>query len=320
LTEEQWRAAWILCETAGDLDSEAQREYVRGATADAEVENRVLAVFEELESEPVPPATPDRRIGDIVGRYTLVERIGQGGMGEVYSAEDTELRRKVALKFLPSAVDADYAAASQVISEARLASRLSHPNIVTIHELIQTKWGLAIAMELVEGQLLRKLLKAKQLSARQLIHIGRQLANALANAHEKGIVHRDVKPKNVMLRDDDSVKVLDFGLAQNIRDRAAANQGISLPVGTVRYMSPEQKAGEPATTASDISRFSNATLSNLTGTADGQALFIVRTDTSAPIYTADWQRSRRPRFACRSTCPSKRATTIRMPGVPTVSR
>ncbi|MBV9441210.1 MAG: protein kinase, partial [Acidobacteriaceae bacterium] len=167
MTDEQWRAAWILCETAGDLDAEAQCEYVRGATIDPEVESRVLAVFEELQVGAAYPPAADRRVGDTVGRYLLIERIGQGGMGEVYSAEDTELRRTVALKFLPSAVEADHASTSQVISEARLASRLNHPNIVTVYELIQTSWGLAIAMELVEGQSLRKLLKAKRLPAQR---------------------------------------------------------------------------------------------------------------------------------------------------------
>lgn len=253
MTEEQWRAAWILCESAGDLDLDAQREYVRGATVDAEVERHVLAVFEELESEPSYPPPPDRRVGDTVGRYTLLERIGQGGMGEVYAAEDTELRRTVALKFLPSAVGADKLAASQVISEARLASRLNHPNIVTVHELVQTPWGLAIAMELVEGQSLRKLLKSAKLPTRRVIRIARQLASALTAAHEQGIVHRDIKPENIMVRtEDDFVKVLDFSLAQNLRDRTAAQRSIDLPVGTVRYMSPEQKAGWPATAASDI--------------------------------------------------------------------
>ena len=252
MTDEQWRAAWILCETAGDLDAEAQREYVQGATIDPEVQGRVIAVFEELETGGAYPPAPDRRIGDAVGRYLLRERIGQGGMGEVYSAEDTELRRMVALKFLPSAVGADNDGASQVISEARLASRLNHPNIVTVYELIQTQWGLSMAMELVEGRSLRKLLKTERLSSRRLTHIGRQLASALAGAHEKGIVHRDIKPENVMVREDGFVKVLDFGLAQNIRDQAAANRSLRLPVGTVQYMSPEQKAGQAVTSASDI--------------------------------------------------------------------
>ncbi len=253
MTDEQWRAAWILCEIAGDLDSRTQREYVHGATVDPEVEGQVIAIFEELESEPLPPAVPDRRVGDTVGRYTLLERIGQGGMGEVYSAEDRELRRVVALKFLPTVVGAGDTAASQVISEARLASRLNHPNIVAVYELIQTPWGLAIAMELVEGQSVRKLLKTGRLSTRRLIHIARQLASALAAAHEKGIVHRDVKPENVMVHEpDDFVKVLDFGLAENIRDQAATQRNSHLPVGTVRYMSPEQKAAQPVTAASDI--------------------------------------------------------------------
>ncbi len=252
MTDQQWRAAWILCETAGDLDPEAQRDYVRGATVDAEVERRVIAVFEELEGEPSYPAGPDRRVGDTVGRYTLTERIGQGGMGEVYAAEDAELRRIVALKFLPSAVAPDKGAASQVISEARLASRLNHPNIVTVYELIQTPWGLAMVMELVEGQSLRALRKSRQLSARETIQIGRQIASALAAAHRQGIVHRDIKPENIMVRADGYVKVLDFGLAQNIRDRALNGRSLHLPVGTVRYMSPEQKLGGDVTGASDV--------------------------------------------------------------------
>ncbi len=252
MTDKQWRTTWVLCETAGDLDSQAQREYVRGATADSEVESQVIAVFEELESESHFPTVPDRRVGETVGRYTLLERIGQGGMGEVYSAEDRELRRIVALKFLPSAVGVDHAAASQVISEARLASRLNHPNIVIVYELIQTQWGLAMAMELVEGHSLRKLLKTTRVSVRRLIHIGRQVASALSAAQQKGIVHRDIKPENIMVRQDDFVKVLDFSLAQNVRDQAGVNRGTSLPVGTVRYMSPEQKAGQAVTAASDI--------------------------------------------------------------------
>ncbi len=156
----------------------------------------------------------------MIGRYVLSERIGQGGMGEVYSAQDTELHRRVALKFLPSDLPLDEAAYSQIIREARAASSLNHPNIVTVYEIIQTHWGLAIVMELVEGQSLRALLKSRQLSRQQAIQIGRHIASALAAAHQKSIVHRDIKPENIMVRVDGYVKVLDFGLAQNIRERA----------------------------------------------------------------------------------------------------
>ena len=262
MNEEQWRAAWILSESAGDLDREAVRNFVTGATVDAEVESEVIELFEELEGEPSYMAAPDRRVGDVVGRYVLRERIGHGGMGEVYAAEDRELRRPIALKFLPGDVGADDNVATRVISEARLASRLNHSNIVTVYEVIDTPWGLAIAMELVDGQSLRELLRTSRLSARRVIHIGRQLASALAAAHDKGIVHRDIKPENVMVRADGSVKVLDFGLAQNFRDQVARdqvgrdqvglNRSMSFPVGTVRYMSPEQKAARAATAASDV--------------------------------------------------------------------
>ncbi len=252
MTEEQWRAAWVLCEIAGDLEAEAQREYVRNATADPAVERQVIAILEELSSGMEFPPMPDRRIGDTVGRYVLIERIGHGGMGEVYSAEDTELNRQVALKFLPADLPSTAASSAQIIREARAASALNHPNIVTVYEIIQTQWGLAIVMELVEGQSLRALLKAQRLSRRQTIQMGRQMASALAAAHRKGIVHRDIKPENTMVRLDGYVKVLDFGLAQRIRERTLAGGSANMPVGTARYMSPEQKRGGEVTGASDI--------------------------------------------------------------------
>ncbi|MDQ2777477.1 MAG: protein kinase [Acidobacteriota bacterium] len=256
MTEQQWRAAWVLCETAGNLDLQAQREYVRGATVDPEVERQVISVLEELASGPSFPPAPDRRAGDTIGRYVLIARIGEGGMGEIYSAEDTELHRQVALKFLPADLPSPLTASAQIIREARAASALNHPNIVTVYEIIQTQWGLAIVMELVEGQSLRAMLKvglkAGRLSRRNVIRVGRQIAGALAAAHAKGIVHRDIKPENIMVRPDGYVKVMDFGLAQRIRERTASGNMPALPVGTVRYMSPEQKRGEAITGASDL--------------------------------------------------------------------
>ncbi len=125
------------------------------------------------------------------------------------------------------------------------------PTLLPFYELIQTPWGLAMAMELVEGQSLRALLNSRQHSARETIQIGRQIA-VLAAAHQQGIVHRDIKPENIMVRGDADVKMLDFGLAQNIRDRALDGRSLHLPVGTVRYMSQEQKLGADVTGASDI--------------------------------------------------------------------
>jgi eukaryotic-like serine/threonine-protein kinase len=251
MTEAQWQAAWVLCETVVDLEPEAREEYIRGATIDPEVEKQVLAVLEDLSLQAAIPVPPSRRRGDVVGRYILLDRIGRGGMGQVYSAQDTELGRRVALKFLPVDLPLETTAA-QVIGEARAASSLNHPNIVTVHEIMQTQWGSAIVMELVEGQSLRAMLKSGPLPRRQIIQIGRQIASALSAAHSKGIVHRDIKPENIIVRVDGLVKVLDFGLAQNIREGTVPGKFAGLPLGTVRYMSPEQKAGRAVTAASDI--------------------------------------------------------------------
>jgi Tol biopolymer transport system component len=251
VTEKQWQSAWILSERAGDLDGDSQSEFLKDATADAEVERELCALFDELRGEPNYAPVAGHQTGDVIGRYVLNRRIGSGGMGEVYSAEDQELRRSVAVKFLAEAIAEDDAVMAQIITEARLASQLNHPNIVTVHELIDTPWGLAIVMELVEGQPLRQLLKSR-VQIPEAIHIGRQLASALAAARERGIVHRDIKPENVMVRNDGFVKVLDFGLAQRACARTPGNNGPALPAGTFRYMAPEQRRGDSATAASDI--------------------------------------------------------------------
>jgi serine/threonine protein kinase len=131
MTGEQWQAAWIICETAADMDPAAREEYIRGVTVDPDVERQVLEVLEELSLEPVFPSAPDPHGGDSIGRYIVGERIGQGGMGQVYSARDTELDREVAIKFLPADLPLE-TAASQIIREGRSASSLNHPNIVTV--------------------------------------------------------------------------------------------------------------------------------------------------------------------------------------------
>ncbi|MBV8773179.1 MAG: serine/threonine-protein kinase [Deltaproteobacteria bacterium] len=180
------------------------------------------------------------------GRYEVVDLIGSGGMGEVWKAHDTELDRPVALKFLFSVVDSTRLA-ERLTHEARAASTLNHPNIVTIHEVIRHEETPIIVMELVEGGALRTITASPQPIA-QVLQYGPQVARALAAAHAHGIIHCDIKPENILVRSDGYVKVLDFGLARRI-DRESMAAGVA---GTPRYMSPEQLRGDPVSPASDI--------------------------------------------------------------------
>jgi len=197
-------------------------------------------------------------IGQTLGHYRVVEKIGAGGMGEVYQAEDSKLRRCVALKFLPERIVGDPAAVERFVREARAASALNHPNIVTIHEIGETGSNRFIVMELIQGRTLRKMI-GQGVDLESLARIGEQVAKALAVAHAAGIVHRDIKPDNIMVRDDGYVKVLDFGLARLVPigsvtslAATAGDTGAGAIVGTVRYMSPEQARGEVADSATDI--------------------------------------------------------------------
>jgi len=197
-------------------------------------------------------------IGQTLGHYRIVEKIGAGGMGEVYQAEDSQLRRRVAAKFLPERTVGDPAAVERFVREARAASALNHPNIVTIHEIGESGSNRFIVMEFVLGRTLRKVI-GDGVNLESLARIGEQVAKALAVAHAAGIVHRDIKPDNIMVRDDGYVKVLDFGLARLVPTgvatslaATAGDTGTGTILGTVRYMSPEQARGEPTDSATDI--------------------------------------------------------------------
>ena len=177
-------------------------------------------------------------------------------MGEVYRARDTRLDREVALKLLPAALTRDPDRVRRFVQEAKAVSALNHPNIVTIHEIGDCDAGRFIVMELVQGQTLRQLDQPCALDA--LVDLGSQIARALSATHAAGITHRDIKPDNIMVRDDGYVKVLDFGLARlasRALDADAQTLKGTLPgtlLGTVRYMSPEQARGEAVSHATDI--------------------------------------------------------------------
>jgi Tol biopolymer transport system component len=254
--DDQWKSAYEVFERALELPAAERRRFVRSATEDAEVLRLALNLIEgeeqEAEEHGNSPDGADLQAGDRIGRYEIVGKLGQGGMGCVYSARDTDLGRMAALKVLPPRVAATPAASERLVREAQAASALNHPHIVTVHEVIRSGENVAIAMELVEGEALRCRCGAPQ-PIPDVIHWGRQTAEALAAAHSRGIVHRDIKPENLMVRADGHIKLLDFGLARSTNPEAGAGPaGLSGPGGTLDYMSPEQIHGERATSASDV--------------------------------------------------------------------
>ncbi len=221
-------------------------------------------------------------IGGLIAHYRILEKLGAGGMGEVYLAEDTTLGRRVALKILPDAHTRDPERLARFKQEARAASALNHPNILTIHEVGLADGHHFIATEFVEGQTLGALLASRgRMATVEALEIAAQVASALASAHGAGIVHRDVKPENVMLRGDGYVKVLDFGLALiRLPDAAArmartdltaaptveaplTQEGVVL--GTVHYMSPEQASGRAVDARSDIFSLGSVLYEMVTG-------------------------------------------------------
>ena len=191
--------------------------------------------------------------GKIMSHYRILEKLGGGGMGVVYRAEDMKLRRHVALKLLAEDIAGDRAALERFEREAQAASALNHPGICTIYEFDEHEGQLFLAMELIEGCSLRAF-REHDASIASLTRLAAQVTTALAAAHAAGIVHRDIKPENIMVRNDGYLKLLDFGLAR-FTDRALDSTVVTSPgtiVGTVRYMSPEQVRGETVSSASDI--------------------------------------------------------------------
>jgi eukaryotic-like serine/threonine-protein kinase len=216
-------------------------------------------------AEVLLPATSRFQLGDTLGAYKVLELVGRGGMGEVYRARDTRLKRDVAIKVLPRAFTADRERLRRFEQEARSAAALNHPNIISVHDMGTADGSPYIVSELLEGQNLREILRQGPVPARKVLDYALQVACGLAAAHDAGIVHRDLKPENLFITKDGQLKILDFGLAKLTRSQgggadcstteAVPGTEAGTVFGTVGYMSPEQVRGQSADHRSDIFSF-----------------------------------------------------------------
>ena len=294
MTPDRWRRVQEVFAAATEREPGSRAAFLEDACRDdPELQREVESLLSSLGSaassflelpaiEGVPALSPTERAGSRplgrgthLGPYEIVGSLGAGGMGEVYRARDARLGREVAVKVLSGEVAGDWNRLRRFEKEARSASALNHPNIVTIYDIGREGAISYIAMELVDGETLRELLKHGALAIKKLLQIAPQIADGLAKAHEAGIVHRDLKPENVMVTAEGRVKILDFGLAkltlsesggEDTRVPKTVGTTPGVIMGTVGYMSPEQTSGEPVDFRSDQFTFGSVLYEMATGT------------------------------------------------------
>jgi serine/threonine protein kinase len=218
-------------------------------------------------------------VGQTIGPYSIIAKLGEGGMGEVYRATDTKLKRLVAIKILPASFATDHDRLARFQREAEVLASLNHPNIAGIYGLEESGGVSALVMELVEGEELSRRIARGAIALDEALPYARQIAEALEAAHEQGIVHRDLKPANIKVRPDGTAKVLDFGLAKALESAAGSSPNVSqsptfttpamtqagMIMGTTAYMSPEQARGRPVDRRTDIWAFGCVLYEMLTG-------------------------------------------------------
>ena len=250
------RAAFVSEVTEVDLRQELQAMLTHHEQAHSFIESPAYVVAAETLLEEV---SPEQLIGKALGPYRVLGILGKGGMGVVYRALDQELQRKVALKLLQPEFTSDKSRVLRFKQEARAASALNHPNILTVFAIGEIDGRHYISTELVDGETLRELMKSRRMSLGQVFSVASQISSALSAAHAAGIMHRDIKPENIMLRPDGYLKVLDFGVAKLI-EPSAGDSGLStlinteqgMIIGTIQYMSPEQARGLSVDQRTDI--------------------------------------------------------------------
>jgi len=274
---ERWRKIVELAEAAAELSCDRRAAFLAEAcvedcklrkevesllASDHQSEGFIEEPIVRIAAELIADDQSGSMIGQEVGAYKIVDLLGVGGMGEVYLAEDTRLRRKVALKILPDYFTSDRTRVRRFEQEARAASALNHPNILTVYEIGESAGTQFIATEYVEGRTLREHMQSVEMTLGEVLDVAMQTASALAVAHRAGIVHRDIKPENIMLRPDGYIKVLDFGLSKMSEQQQPANGSAGLEretstqagvvMGTPHYMSPEQARGQKVDGRTDI--------------------------------------------------------------------